>query len=91
MTVIMAQVGMGGSCSARGPILTCEGALLALALHPAGAGLDFAFPPLLAGVLVRARRQSSSLAACNAALQRLAGLAETRRRGTYRRCVANRD
>ena len=57
-------------------ILTCEAALLAFSRHPAGAGIGFASIPLLAfwlaGVVVRARRQSLALAGRNAALQHLA-------------------
>jgi len=57
-------------------ILTSEGVLLAFSRHPAGASIGLATIPILAcwlaGVVVRARRQSADLARRNAALRRLA-------------------
>jgi signal transduction histidine kinase len=57
-------------------ILATEGVLLAFSRHPGGAALSLFSIPLLAcwlaGVIVRARRQSADLAARNAALQRQA-------------------
>jgi signal transduction histidine kinase len=57
-------------------ILASEGVLLAFSRHAGGASMGvFSIPLLacwLAGVLVRARRQSAALAARNAALQRQA-------------------
>jgi signal transduction histidine kinase len=57
-------------------ILATEGVLLALSRHPPGAALSLFSIPLLAcwlaGVIARARRQSSDMAARNAALQRQA-------------------
>jgi signal transduction histidine kinase len=57
-------------------ILATEGVLLAFSRHPRGTALSLLSIPLLAcwlaGVLVRARRQSAVLAARNAALQRQA-------------------
>jgi len=57
-------------------ILATEGVLLAFSRHPRGAALSLFSIPLLAcwlaGVIVRARRQSAGMAARNAALQRQA-------------------
>jgi signal transduction histidine kinase len=57
-------------------ILATEGVLLAFSRHPRGVALSLFSIPLLAcwlaGVIVRARRQSADMAARNAALQRQA-------------------
>jgi signal transduction histidine kinase len=57
-------------------ILASEAALLVFSRHPGGASISLASIPLLAfwlaGVLIRARRQSAALAGRNAALQRQA-------------------
>jgi signal transduction histidine kinase len=57
-------------------ILASEGVLLAFSLHPRGADLSFVSIPLLAcwlaGMIVRARRQSADMTARNTALQRQA-------------------
>jgi signal transduction histidine kinase len=72
-SVRRAAVGLGISAVL---ILATEGVLLAFSRHPRGAALSLFSVPLLAcwlaGVIVRARRQSADMAARNAALQRQA-------------------